>query len=145
MCVQHFFFPCSPPRGACQSAVVTESGGEREERGGGRGEGPGLSPPPGQVARSVAAGQVDGLSGEGAAGELGHGLPGRLPAGEGHQGLPAPLAAQVVQDEDGVRLELLRLVRDRATLWAESGPAPDQSAAPRCRSHQERTGIPGRS
>lgn len=74
------------------------------DRTGGGAEGALPAPPP--AARSVAAGQVDRLSGEGAAGALGHSPSGRLLAGEGHQGLPAPLPAQVVQDEDGVRREL---------------------------------------
>ena len=62
--------------------------------------------PPSPPARSAAAGQVDGVSGEGVIGALGHGAPGRLLAGEGHQGFAAALAAEVVQQEDGVRRDL---------------------------------------
>lgn len=39
-------------------------------------------------------------------GALGYSLPGDLFAGEGDQGLAAALAAEVVQDENGIWLEL---------------------------------------
>lgn len=55
---------------------------------------------------SVAEGQVDLLAVETVGGALGDGLPGELLAGEGDQRLAAALAAEVVQDEDGVWLEL---------------------------------------
>lgn len=56
---------------------------------------------------SVAQGQVDLLAVETVAGALGHSLPGQLLAGEGDEGLAAALAAEVVEDENGVWLELL--------------------------------------
>lgn len=56
---------------------------------------------------SVAQGQVDLLAVEMVAGALGHSLPGELLAGEGDEGVAAALAAEVVEDENGVGLELL--------------------------------------
>lgn len=50
---------------------------------------------------------MDLLAVETVAGALGHSLPGQLLAGEGDKGLAAALAAEVVEDEDGVWLELL--------------------------------------
>lgn len=49
---------------------------------------------------------MDLLAVEDVTGALGHGPARRLLAGEGDQGLAAALAAEVVQNEDGVRLEL---------------------------------------
>lgn len=45
---------------------------------------------------------------EGVVGALSYSAPGDLLAGEGNQGLAAALAAEVVQDENGVWLELQR-------------------------------------
>lgn len=56
---------------------------------------------------SVAQGQVDLLAIETVAGALGHSLPGELLAGEGDKGLATALATEVVEDENGVGLELL--------------------------------------
>lgn len=50
---------------------------------------------------------MDLLAVETVAGALGHSLPGELLAGEGDEGLAAALAAEVVEDENGVWLELL--------------------------------------
>lgn len=55
---------------------------------------------------SVAENQVDLLAVEEVAAALGHGSPRRLLVGEGDQGLAAALAAEVVQDENGVGLQL---------------------------------------
>lgn len=51
---------------------------------------------------------MDLLAVEGVVGALGYGPPGDLLAGEGDQGLAAALATKVVQDENGVWLELWR-------------------------------------
>lgn len=55
---------------------------------------------------SVTEDQVDLLAVERVIGALRYSLPGDLFAGEGDQGLAAALAAEVVQDENGVWLEL---------------------------------------
>lgn len=56
--------------------------------------------------RSVTEDQVDLLAVEGVAGALGYGSPGDLLTREGDQCLAAALATEVVQDENGVWLEL---------------------------------------
>lgn len=55
---------------------------------------------------SVTEDQVHLLAVEGMVGALGYGPPGHLLAREGDQGLAAALATEVVQDENGVWLEL---------------------------------------
>lgn len=55
---------------------------------------------------SVTEDQVDLLAVEGVIGALGYCLPGDLLTGEGDQGLAAALATEVVQDKNGVWLEL---------------------------------------
>lgn len=50
---------------------------------------------------------MDLLAVEGVVGALGYGPPGNFLTVKGDQGLAAALAAEVVQDEDGVWLELL--------------------------------------
>ncbi len=57
---------------------------------------------------SVTEDQVDLLAVEGVVGALGYGPPGDLLAREGDQGLAAALATEIVQDENGVWLELQR-------------------------------------
>lgn len=57
---------------------------------------------------SVTEDQVDLLAVERVVGALGYGLPGDLLTREGDQGLAAALATEVVQDENGVWLELQR-------------------------------------
>lgn len=52
--------------------------------------------------------QVDRLAVEGVAGALGHGLSGHLFVGECDQCLAAALSAEVVQNENGIWLELRR-------------------------------------
>lgn len=52
--------------------------------------------------------QVDLLAVEGVAGALGHGLSGHLFVGECDQCLAAALSAEVVQNENGIWLELRR-------------------------------------
>lgn len=49
---------------------------------------------------------MDLLAVEGVVGALGYGPPGNFLTVKGDQGLAAALAAEVVQDEDGVWLEL---------------------------------------
>lgn len=68
---------------------------------------------------------MDLLAVERVAGALGHRLLGRLFAGEGDQGLAAALAAEVVQNEDGVGLELRRRQADgqRARFVHQGEPA----------------------
>lgn len=58
--------------------------------------------------RSVTEDQVDLLAVESVVGALGYGLPGDLLTGEGDQGLAAALTTEVVQDENGIWLELQR-------------------------------------
>ncbi|KAJ8252535.1 hypothetical protein COCON_G00218470 [Conger conger] len=84
-------------------------------------------PPRGAVPgpRSAAAGQVDGVSGEGVVGSLGHSPPRGLLAGEGHQGLAAALAAEVVQQEDGVWQDL-----DEGEDTSRAGLRPQASPPP---------------
>lgn len=60
---------------------------------------------------SVTEDQVDLLAIEGVVGALGYGPPGDLLAREGDQGLAAALATEVVQDENGVWLELKKKKR----------------------------------
>lgn len=55
---------------------------------------------------SVTQDQVDLLAVEGVVGALGYGPPGNFLTMKGDQGLAAALAAEVVQDEDAVWLEL---------------------------------------
>lgn len=55
---------------------------------------------------SFAAHQADRVASERKVGALSHSTPRCLPAGEGDERLPAPLATQVIQDENRVRLEL---------------------------------------
>lgn len=50
--------------------------------------------------------QVDLVAIEGVIGALGHGLPGDLFTGEGYQGLATALATEVVQDQNGIWLQL---------------------------------------
>lgn len=57
---------------------------------------------------SVTEDQVDLLAVEKVVGALGYGLPGNLLTGKGDQGLAAALATEVVQNENGVWLELER-------------------------------------
>lgn len=57
---------------------------------------------------SVTEDQVDLLAVERVVGALSYGLPGDLLTREGDQGLAAALATEVVQDENGVWLELQR-------------------------------------
>lgn len=94
---------------------------------------------------SVTEGQVDLLAVEGVVGALRYSPSGDLLAREGDQGLAAALAAEVVQDENGVWLELWGVPKDRAILWAESDSWPVRSSEPCCCTRQGRTGIPERS
>lgn len=57
---------------------------------------------------SVTEDQVDLLAVEKVVGALGYGLPGNLLTRKGDQGLAAALATEVVQNENGVWLELER-------------------------------------
>lgn len=57
---------------------------------------------------SVTEDQVDLLAVESVFGALGDGLPGDLLTGEGDQGLATALTTEVVQDENGIWLELQR-------------------------------------
>lgn len=55
---------------------------------------------------SVTEDQVDLLAVEGMVGALGYGPPGHLLTGEGDQGLATALATEIVQNENGIWLEL---------------------------------------
>lgn len=89
--------------------------------------------------RSVTERQVDLLAVEEVVGVLAHSPPRHLLARECDQGLATALAAEIVQDENGVWLELCRVPKDRAILWAESDSWPVRSSEPRRCTHQGRT------
>lgn len=65
---------------------------------------------------SVTEDQVDLLAVESVVGALSYGLPGDLLTGEGDQGLAAALTTEVVQDENGIWLELQRGRQTRETV-----------------------------
>lgn len=89
---------------------------------------------------SVAQSQVDLLAVETVAGALGHSLPGELLAGEGDEGLAAALAAEVVEDENGVWLELLGRGREGGGRVGE-GEARGEKSTRRERRSAARCGV----
>lgn len=72
---------------------------------------------------SVTEDHVDLLAVEGVVGALGYGLPGDLLTREGDQGLAAALTTEVVQDENGVWLEL------RTNTRRQGNKSPDLPVA----------------